>query len=37
MIADGLGAVAIRGLQGARAPAMVPVIGPLLCDYTVFD
>jgi hypothetical protein len=37
MIADGLGAVAIRGLQGPRAPAMVPVIGPLLCDYTVFD
>jgi hypothetical protein len=37
MIAHGLGAVAIRGLQGPRAPAMVPVIGPLLCGYTVFD
>jgi hypothetical protein len=31
------GAVAIRGLQGPRAPATVPVIGPFLCDYTVFD
>ena len=37
MITHGPGAVAIRGLQGPRAPAVVPVIGPLLCGYTVFD